>query len=212
MQVTRNGNDLWLSYWVSNLDPHQHHHHHHHPHHQPPANLTSESHLTSAPQDRSPIYGHQNSSQLSSHPHGLCLTSVTAQNSYSSLGSLNTCRSNLAFANPGQGFTASGLHHAASVASAVASRLSHAVPASRQLLDITAASRQALDPDTKFYLIVLLCIAAANSVFTFVRAFSFAFGGLVAARKLHEQLLTAVISAPAGFFQITQPGAPRRTL
>lgn len=63
-----------------------------------------------------------------------------------------------------------------------------------------------LDPDTKFYLTVLLCIAAANSIFTFVRAFSFAYGGLVAARKLHEQLLTAVVAAPAKFFQTTLPG------
>lgn len=63
-----------------------------------------------------------------------------------------------------------------------------------------------LDPDTKFYLLVLLGIAAANSIFTFVRAFSFAYGGLAAARKLHEQLLSAIILAPAKFFNTTPAG------
>ena len=63
-----------------------------------------------------------------------------------------------------------------------------------------------LDPDTKFYLLVLLGIAAANSVFTFIRAFSFAYGGLVSARKLHEQLLSAIVHAPASFFQTTPTG------
>ena len=72
--------------------------------------------------------------------------------------------------------------------------------------ELLSRKQPILDPDTKFYLSVLLCIAAANSVFTFVRAFSFAYGGLVAARKLHEQLLTSVIIAPAKFFQTTVPG------
>jgi len=83
---------------------------------------------------------------------------------------------------------------------------SQSVSLSRHLLAEFSRNQPVLDPDTKFYLVVLLCIAAANSVFTFVRAFSFAYGGLVAARKLHEQLLTAVISAPAKFFQTTLPG------
>ncbi len=84
--------------------------------------------------------------------------------------------------------------------------VSPSVLLSRHLLAGLSRNQPFLDPDTKFYLVVLLCIAAANSVFTFVRAFSFAYGGLVAARKLHEQLLTAVISAPAKFFQTTLPG------
>ena len=68
-----------------------------------------------------------------------------------------------------------------------------------------------LDPDTKFYLLVLLCIAAANSVFTFVRAFSFAYGGLAAATKIHEQLLAAIAHAPAAFFHTTPAGMPFAT-
>ena len=65
-----------------------------------------------------------------------------------------------------------------------------------------------LDKDTKFYLLVLLCIAAVNSVFTFVRAFSFAYGGLAAATKIHEQLLSAIVHAPAAFFHTTPAGMP----
>ena len=91
---------------------------------------------------------------------------------------------------------------------------SHMVP---HLLRSTLASLQrmthgltrhvpVLDPDTQFYLLVLLAIAAANSVFTFVRAFSFAYGGLAAAQKLHEQLLAAIVHAPASFFHTTPAG------
>lgn len=100
----------------------------------------------------------------------------------------------------------SWLHDSVSAASAAASGLSQALPVSGQLLGVTARPRPVLDADTKYYLTVLLCIAAANSVFTFVRAFSFAYGGLIAARKLHDQLLTAVINAPAKFFQVTLLG------
>ncbi|EIE19385.1 P-loop containing nucleoside triphosphate hydrolase protein [Coccomyxa subellipsoidea C-169] len=39
-----------------------------------------------------------------------------------------------------------------------------------------------------------------------VRAFSFANGGLVAAQRLHERLLTAVAAAPAAFFSATPAG------
>ncbi|KAL0039364.1 hypothetical protein WJX79_004967 [Trebouxia sp. C0005] len=127
MQITRNGNDLWLSYWVSNLDsPHDH------PHHKVPTASTFNStsaHLHSLWHDPSSLAP----SQPWLQPNSLCYSSLPTYTQYTSLG-------------------------------------------------------------------------AANSVFTFVRAFSFAYGGLVAARKLHEQLLTAVISAPAKFFQTTLPG------
>ena len=39
-----------------------------------------------------------------------------------------------------------------------------------------------------------------------VRAFAFAQGGLVAATRLHERLLTAVVAAPAAFFDATPFG------
>ncbi|KAL4856242.1 ABC transporter C family member 13 [Chlorella vulgaris] len=63
-----------------------------------------------------------------------------------------------------------------------------------------------LDPATRFYLSVLLAIAAANSAVTLVRAFSFAKGGLVAAKRVHEQLLGAVLALPLSFFDATPPG------
>ena len=102
------------------------------------------------------------------------------------------------------------LASAAQITKAAAAAAAAAVTASTsvawRLLGEASPKQPILDPDTQFYLTVLLCIAAANSAFTLVRAFSFAYGGLMAARKLHEQLLSAVISAPASFFQTTLPG------
>lgn len=39
-----------------------------------------------------------------------------------------------------------------------------------------------------------------------VRAFSFAKGGLVAAQRLHDQLVAALLRLPASFFDTTPPG------
>ena len=211
VQVTRNGSDLWLSYWVSELDTHTHHHHHHHHH-----NLSSQS----TPTDELHVLA--NAWNASGNPfsvqdigsRGVCLMPAPTRSRYSSLGSLSQCHRhvNPTFAGPTDNANFSTSLNAASAASAVASGLSHAVPMATQLLESLPQSRPALDPDTKFYLIVLLSIAAANSAFTFVRAFSFAYGGLAAARKLHEQLLTAVIDTPASFFQVTLPGESRALL
>lgn len=43
--------------------------------------------------------------------------------------------------------------------------------------------------DTKYYLIVYSLLAALNSIFTLIRAFIFAYGGLQAAVTMHKQLL-----------------------
>lgn len=203
VQITRNGNDLWLSYWVSKLDEHQHHppHHYHGPPSRPhstPAPPLAISHLWSThkllPATR----------QTPCFSHTVCPISLVSEQPYTVSPILVRCHPGLRLAF-GHANT-SGLHGAASAASDAASQLSQALPVSRQLLGAMARHQPALDPDTKFYLGVLLCIAAANSFFTFVRAFSFAYGGLVAARKLHNQLLTAVMNAPARFFQVTLPG------
>jgi ATP-binding cassette, subfamily C (CFTR/MRP), member 10 len=51
------------------------------------------------------------------------------------------------------------------------------------------------------------CLAAINGILPRqVRAFSFATGGLVAARELHDQLLSAVLMAPTAFFDATPSG------
>ncbi|GAQ86722.1 ABC transporter C family [Klebsormidium nitens] len=60
--------------------------------------------------------------------------------------------------------------------------------------------------DVSFYLTVLAIFAAANSVFTLARAFTFAYSGLEAAVKLHRELLTRVVAAPVAFFDRTPVG------
>eukprot|EP00884_Botryococcus_braunii_P005633 jgi/Botrbrau1/15070/Bobra.0286s0003.1 len=71
---------------------------------------------------------------------------------------------------------------------------------------VSHISVQQSPDDTRLYLAILLLIATLNSVFTMLRAFSFAKGGLVAARWLHEMLLWAVIRAPMEFFDKTPTG------
>ena len=56
------------------------------------------------------------------------------------------------------------------------------------------------------YLVVFVCIAAINSVLTLVRSFIFAYGGVVAALRLHTKLLTKVFRAPVLFFDLTAFG------
>lgn len=53
-------------------------------------------------------------------------------------------------------------------------------------------------------ILCLFCIM--NSLFTLVRAFSFAFGGLQAATKVHNRLLSKLINAPVQFFDQTPGG------
>lgn len=53
----------------------------------------------------------------------------------------------------------------------------------------------------------ILCLfCVMNSLFTLVRAFSFAFGGLKAATKVHNRLLSKLINAPVQFFDQTPGG------
>ncbi|XP_057315929.1 ATP-binding cassette sub-family C member 10-like isoform X2 [Hydractinia symbiolongicarpus] len=60
--------------------------------------------------------------------------------------------------------------------------------------------------DVKHYLYIYAGIGAANSVFTFLRAFFFAYGGIQAARHLHKKLLHAILHAPIFFFDVTPIG------
>ncbi|XP_024633050.1 ABC transporter C family member 13 isoform X1 [Medicago truncatula] len=57
-----------------------------------------------------------------------------------------------------------------------------------------------------FYLAILCLFCIMNSIFTLVRAFSFAFGGLQAATKVHNRLLSKLINAPVQFFDQTPGG------
>lgn len=44
-----------------------------------------------------------------------------------------------------------------------------------------------------FYLTVYGCLAAGNSLFTLMRAFLFAYGGICAARIMHTQILDSIL-------------------
>ncbi|BAT91542.1 hypothetical protein VIGAN_07014500 [Vigna angularis var. angularis] len=57
-----------------------------------------------------------------------------------------------------------------------------------------------------FYLAILCLFCIINSFFTLVRAFSFAFGGLQAATKVHNKLLNKLMNAPIQFFDQTPGG------
>ncbi|KAM3380564.1 ABC transporter C family member 13 isoform X1 [Capsicum galapagoense] len=59
---------------------------------------------------------------------------------------------------------------------------------------------------TTFYLAILSLFCLANSLLTLVRAFSFAFGGLRAAVKVHDRLLEKLMSAPISFFDLNPTG------
>ncbi|XP_011138357.1 multidrug resistance-associated protein 7 isoform X2 [Harpegnathos saltator] len=60
--------------------------------------------------------------------------------------------------------------------------------------------------DTNYYLTVYSLLAVANSVFTLIRAFLFAYGGLQAAITMHRQLLKTVVRAKTMFFDIQPLG------
>jgi len=49
------------------------------------------------------------------------------------------------------------------------------------------------ETDIKFYLIVYGSLVGANSALAFIRAFLFAYGGLVAASVIHTKLLDSIM-------------------
>lgn len=50
-----------------------------------------------------------------------------------------------------------------------------------------------LNDNVGWYLMVYGCIAASNSIFTLLRSFLFAYGGIKAARVLHSALLNGIL-------------------
>merc|ERR1719228_1447235 len=62
------------------------------------------------------------------------------------------------------------------------------------------------DSGVTYYLIIYGSIAVANSVFSFFRAFLFAYGGICAAKTIHAKLLRSVIKAKVVFFDVTPLG------
>lgn len=63
-----------------------------------------------------------------------------------------------------------------------------------------------MSSDVKFYLTVYSSIAAANTVFTALRAFLFAYGAICAATTIHNRLLDRVLKATVTFFDTTPMG------
>ena len=57
-----------------------------------------------------------------------------------------------------------------------------------------------------FYLSVYGYISIGNSAFTLMRAFTFAYAGIMAALVIHSKLLTSVLQAPIKFFDTTPIG------
>nr|QIT08316.1 putative ABC transporter C family member 13 [Siraitia grosvenorii] len=70
----------------------------------------------------------------------------------------------------------------------------------------TTTGRSQMDSSTTPYLVTLCIFCIINSFFTLLRAFSFAFGGLQAAVKVHDTLLKKLINAPIQFFYQTPGG------
>ncbi|XP_016152773.1 PREDICTED: multidrug resistance-associated protein 7 [Ficedula albicollis] len=74
-----------------------------------------------------------------------------------------------------------------------------------QDLDKTPAPSNGSE-DVNFYLIVYGSIAGANSLFTIIRAFLFAFGTVRAAAVIHDRLLQRILKATVTFFDTTPTG------
>ncbi|KAJ9574989.1 hypothetical protein L9F63_007846, partial [Diploptera punctata] len=60
--------------------------------------------------------------------------------------------------------------------------------------------------DFTYYLIIYAVLAVLNTVFTLFRAFLFAYGGIHAAKNIHERLLNSIIKAKVTFFDVTPVG------
>ncbi|CAF3572283.1 unnamed protein product [Rotaria sordida] len=67
-------------------------------------------------------------------------------------------------------------------------------------------STQLADKEFKSFFIIYVGLAIANSFFTLIRAFTFAYGGIEAARKLHKSLLDSLLKCSISFFDITPSG------
>ena len=81
----------------------------------------------------------------------------------------------------------------------------HTAPNVSVLLDIE------LDPspnsfNVKYYLIVYGIIAVSNTMFSLMRAFLFAYGGICAARTIHDKILKSVMRSKITFFDVTPLG------
>uniref|UniRef100_A0A7N6ABQ1 ATP-binding cassette, sub-family C (CFTR/MRP), member 10 n=1 Tax=Anabas testudineus TaxID=64144 RepID=A0A7N6ABQ1_ANATE len=70
----------------------------------------------------------------------------------------------------------------------------------------TGTNKNLHEAGANFYLTVYGSIAAANTVFTALRAFLFAYGAICAATEIHNRLLDRVLKATVTFFDTTPLG------
>ncbi|KAK9891612.1 hypothetical protein WA026_015576 [Henosepilachna vigintioctopunctata] len=66
--------------------------------------------------------------------------------------------------------------------------------------------KEEYDSTTDYYLKIYIEIAVFNSIFTLLRAFLFAYGGIVGAARVHKMLLRSIIRARSTFFDISPVG------
>ncbi len=182
LQATRNGNDLWLSRWVS-----------HTPSAAPPAAMHQQQGRQQWEQQRwwrqrqwqpaeqlhlEPTAGARMPAVTSwwcgatlrpGVPLPACAVSAAGSSGWEAAG--NASRSD--------GVLAPGQRRRSSPSTGGGRRRSSG---GSDGTGSTRIGRQPLDPTVRFYLTGLLIIAGANSVITLIRAFSFAKGGLVAAQ------------------------------
>lgn len=71
---------------------------------------------------------------------------------------------------------------------------------------VSASNITLIETPTHYYLLVYVGLAVSNTFFTLFRAFLFAYGGLRAARTIHEKLLGKVMSSKITFFDIQPIG------
>lgn len=71
---------------------------------------------------------------------------------------------------------------------------------------VSAAKAENTTSSVTYYLGIYGSIAVVNSIFSFFRAFLFAYGGVQAARGIHEKLLSVIIKAKSYFFDVTSTG------
>ncbi|CAF3836416.1 unnamed protein product, partial [Rotaria magnacalcarata] len=84
--------------------------------------------------------------------------------------------------------------------------LNHSLVSNIDARPMFGFATQTADKDFKRFFIIYVSLAIANSLFTLMRAFTFAYGGIAAARKLHKSLLNSLLKCSISFFDATPSG------
>ena len=73
----------------------------------------------------------------------------------------------------------------------------------RRTMNVTVSTS---DESFRQFFTIYVGLAVANSIFTLLRAFTFAYGGIAAARELHRSLLKSLLKSSISFFDQTPSG------